>query len=113
MHRAYPIFVTSLTTLAPHNYTPPAVAMYSLGLQRELVPSVIWVLQYVGNAGWHQWDNRQINNIPSTIGNVTIPEPGGTSASVPVTCLAGDPGNHSPFGDDTLCKPGFQSFPAE
>ena len=29
----------------------------------------------------------------------------------PVTCLAGDPGNHSPFGDDSLCQPGFQSFP--
>ena len=109
--QGYPIFVTRLTTLAPHNYAPPAVAMYSLGLQRELAPSVIWVLQYVGNSAWHQWDNRQINNIPNTIGNVTIPEPGGNPASVPVTCLAGDPGNHSPFGDDTLCKPGFQSFP--
>jgi hypothetical protein len=109
--QGYPIFVTRLTTLAPHNYAPPAVAMYSLGLQRELAPSVIWVLQYVGNSAWHQWDNRQINNIPNTIGNVTIPEPGGNPASVPVTCLAGDPGNHSPFGDDTLCQPGFQSFP--
>jgi len=109
--QGYPIFATSLTTLAPHNYAPPAVAMYSLGLQRELAPSVIWVLQYVGNAAWHQWDDRQINNIPNAIGNVTIPEPGGTTASVPVTCLAGDPGKHSPFGDDTLCRPGFQSFP--
>jgi hypothetical protein len=65
----------------------------------------------VGNAAWHQWDNRKINNIPNTIGNVSIPEPNGTRASVPVTCLAGDPGNHSPFGDDSLCQPGFQSFP--
>jgi hypothetical protein len=85
--------------------------MYSLGLQRELARSLIWVLQYVGNSAWHQWDNRHINNIPNTIGDVTIPEPGGATASVSVTCLAGDPGNYSPFGDDTLCRPGFQSFP--
>ena len=109
--QGFPIFATSMITLAPHNYAPPAVAMYSLGLEREVVPSVVWVIQYVGNSAWHQWDVRQINNIPETIGNVTIPEPGGTRASVAVTCLAGDPGNHSPFGDDTLCKPGFQSFP--
>jgi hypothetical protein len=106
-----PIFATSLITMAPQNYAPPAVAMYSLGLQHELASSVIWVLQYVGTAAWHQWDDRQINNIPNTIGSVTIPEPDGTTASVPVTCLAGDPGDHSPFGDDRLCQPGFQSFP--
>src|SRR5581483_9417330 len=93
------------------NYAPPAVAMYSLGLQRQLAPSAIWVLQYVGNSAWHQWDVRQINNIPAGVGNVTIPEPDGTAARVPVTCLAGDPGNHSPFGDDSLCNPGFQNFP--
>jgi hypothetical protein len=109
--QGFPIFATSLMTLAPHNYAPPAVAMYSLGLQRELAPSVIWILQYVGNAAWHQWDDRQINNIPNTIGSATIPQPDGTTASVPVTCLAGDPGNYSPFGDDSLCQPGFQSFP--
>ena len=53
----------------------------------------------------------QINTSLDTIGNITIPEPDGTRASVPVTCLAGDPGNNSPFGDDSLCQPGFQSFP--
>jgi hypothetical protein len=109
--QGFPIFATSMITLAPHNYAPPAVAMYSLGLQRELAPSVVWVIQYVGNSAWHQWDDRQINNIPNTIGSVTIPQPDGTTASVPVTCLAGDPGNYSPFGDDSLCQPGFQSFP--
>jgi hypothetical protein len=92
-------------------YAPPEVAMYSLGLQRELAPSIIWVVQYVGNSARHQWDDRQVNNISRSYGNVVIPEPDGTSASVPVTCLAGDPGNHSPFGNDSLCQPGFQSFP--
>jgi hypothetical protein len=109
--QGFPIFPTNLDSLAPHRYGPPSVAMYSLGLQRELAPSVIWVLQYVGNTARHQVDGRQINNISRSYGNVTIPEPDGTSASVPVTCLAGDPGNHSPFGNDSLCQPGFQSFP--
>jgi hypothetical protein len=107
----FPIFAANLMTLARRNYAPPAVAMYSLGLQHELAPSVVWVIQYVGNSAWHQWDDRQINNIPNTVRNVTIPQPGGGNASVPVTCLAGDPGNYSPFGDDSLCQPGFQSFP--
>jgi hypothetical protein len=109
--QAFPIFPANLTNLEPHMYAPPEVAMYSLGLQRELAPSVIWVMQYVGNTARHQWDDRQINNISRSYGNVTIPEPDGTSASVPISCLAGDPGNHSPFGNDSLCQPGFQSFP--
>jgi len=107
----FPIFVTGVTNLAPHNYNPPAVAMYSLGVQHELSPSVVWVVQYVGNNAWHQWDNRHINNFPLTVGKVTIPQPGGGTATVDVRCLAGDSGAHSPYGNDTACKPGFQSFP--
>lgn len=109
--QTFPIFPANLVNLEPHMYAPPEVAMYSLGLQRELAPSIIWVVQYVGNSARHQWDDRQVNNISRSYGNVVIPEPDGTSASVPVTCLAGDPGNHSPFGNDSLCQPGFQSFP--
>jgi hypothetical protein len=105
-----PIFATSVTNLSPDNYNPPAVAMYSLGVQHEVMPSMIWVVQYVGNLAWHQWDDRYINNIPNNVGNVTIPQPGGGTATVPVTCLAGDSGNHSPFGNDSACLPGFQSF---
>jgi Carboxypeptidase regulatory-like domain len=106
-----PVFATTLENLAPDNYSPPAVAMYSLGVQHEVMPSMIWVVQYVGNLAWHQWDDRYINNIPNTVGDVTIPQPGGGTATVPVTCLAGDSGNHSPFGNDSACLPGFQSFP--
>jgi len=109
--QGFPIFVTDVTNLARHNYTPPTVAMYSIGVQHQFLREVVGLVQYVGNAAWHQWDNRHINNIPSLIGNVTIPQSDGTSATVPVTCLAGDPGNYSPFGDDTACQPGFQSFP--
>ena len=89
--RDIPIFVTGVVNLARHNYTPPAVAMYSLGVQHQFLREMVGLVQYVGNAAWHQWDNRHINNIPRTVGNVTIPQSDGTSATVPVTCLAGDP----------------------
>jgi len=48
-----PILPASLTSLAK-TYKAPAVAQYSLGIQRELRPSVILVVQYVGNNAWHQ-----------------------------------------------------------
>jgi hypothetical protein len=40
------------------------VAQFSLGIQHEIVPSVIWILQYVGNLAWHQNIERPINNFP-------------------------------------------------
>ncbi|HZU09176.1 MAG TPA: hypothetical protein VFA02_04685 [Pseudacidobacterium sp.] len=43
-----PIFPQGLTTLA-RTYPAPAVAQFSLGVQHEVAPSVIWVVQYVGN----------------------------------------------------------------
>ena len=57
--QAFPIFPANLANLEPHMYAPPEVAMYSVGLQRELAPSVMWVLQYVGNSARHQWDDRR------------------------------------------------------
>ena len=56
-------FPASLTNLA-YNYPLPGVAMYSLGVQREVAPSIIGILQYVGTAAWHQNDNRAINTLP-------------------------------------------------
>lgn len=46
------------------DYPAPAVAQYSLGYQQQLAPSVIWVIQYVGNAAWNQNVERRINNFP-------------------------------------------------
>jgi hypothetical protein len=60
---ALPVYPASLTTLAT-TYKAPAAAMYSLGVQHELQPSVIIVVQYVGNLGWHQNIDRDINNFP-------------------------------------------------
>jgi hypothetical protein len=58
-----PIFAASVTNLSP-TYRAPAVAQFSLGVQREISPSVIWVIQYVGNLAWHQNIERNINTFP-------------------------------------------------
>ena len=111
----FPIFATSAENLAPRDYNPPAVAMYSLGVQHELKPSMIWVVQYVGNLAWHQWDNRYINNMPlSDIGvSTTVPNPYGSgTVTAQLTCLDGDGGNYADgnkgaAGVDANCKNGF------
>ena len=38
--------------------------MFSLGVQRQVAPSVVGVLQYVGSVGWDQNDTRSINTLP-------------------------------------------------
>lgn len=59
------VFPSTMTTLDPH-YPNPGTAMFSMGVQRELVPSVVAVLQYAGSVGWHQSDDRAINTLPLT-----------------------------------------------
>ena len=71
---AVPLFPSGMTTLAK-TYKAPAVAQFSLGVQHELAPSVIWVVQYVGNLAWHQNIDRNINNYPLT----TTPTLGSTN----------------------------------
>jgi hypothetical protein len=58
-----PFYPSAVTNLSQH-YPAPAVAQYSLGVQRELMPSVIWVIQYVGNLAWDQSIVRSINDFP-------------------------------------------------
>jgi hypothetical protein len=65
---ALPVYPASLVTMAT-TYKPPAAAMYSLGVQHELKPSMIWVVQYVGNLGWHQNVDVPQNNFPLTTSN--------------------------------------------
>jgi hypothetical protein len=60
---ALPIFPAGLTSLAT-TYKAPAAAMWSLGVQHEVKPSVIAVIQYVGNLGWHQNVDSRINTYP-------------------------------------------------
>lgn len=63
-----PILPASLVTLAT-TYKAPAVAQFSLGIQHELKPSVVWIVQYVGNLAWHQNIDNPINNFPLTTSN--------------------------------------------
>jgi hypothetical protein len=58
---ALPFYAQGLTSLA-QDYRAPAAAQFSLGVQREIAPSVVGVAQYVGNLAWHQNIDRQINN---------------------------------------------------
>ena len=47
--------------------------MFSLGVQREISHSIIWVVQYVGNIQWHQnIVNNALNSLPTNIGLVNI-----------------------------------------
>jgi hypothetical protein len=83
------IYANGITSLAT-TYRAPVSAMYSLGVQHELAPSLIWVVQYVGNVDWHQNIDRGINYSPLTTsmqnaqwtgdGNCAGPEAGCTPA---------------------------------
>ena len=91
-----PIFSSSVTSLA-QDYRAPAVAQFSLGLQREVMPSMVWVIQYVGNMAWHQNVQRHINNFPLSTDNFT-------------RCKAGDGSAHYLAGStnpDAACTVGF------
>jgi hypothetical protein len=79
---ALPFFPSGITNIA-HVYKAPAVAQYSLGVQHELSPSIIWVVQYVGNLAWHQNITRNINNFP-------------VDADLNLRCNAGDGGGKYP-----------------
>ncbi len=81
---ANPTFPSGLTNLA-NVYKAPAVAQFSFGVQHEVKPSLIWVVQYVGNLAWHQNIERNINNFP-------------LNEDMNVRCDAGD-GNDKYTGD--------------
>ncbi|MBS1802034.1 MAG: carboxypeptidase regulatory-like domain-containing protein [Acidobacteria bacterium] len=79
---ALPFFPSGITNL-PQTYRAPAVAQFSLGVQREVTPSVILVVQYVGNLAWHQNIQRHINNYP-------------IDTDLTIRCRAGDGSNSYP-----------------
>jgi len=85
-----PLFPSGITNL-PQTYKAPAVAQFSLGVQREISPSIIWVVQYVGNLAWHQNITRHINNFP-------------INTDMNIRCNAGD-GNAKYTGD--VCPNGL------
>ncbi|MGB8261322.1 MAG: carboxypeptidase-like regulatory domain-containing protein [Terracidiphilus sp.] len=101
------IFAGGANNMA-RDYRAPATAQYSLGVQHELSPSVIWVVQYVGNMEWHQSIQRQINNA----------DPNNPAVTPHLRCIFGD-GNNNYAGDTTcnttLTNPGgggaFRKYP--
>ena len=86
-----PVFVTNVTNL-DHSYKAPAVAQFSLGVQREIAPSMIWVVQYVGNMAWHQNIERDINDFS-------------LNTDLNIRCSSGDGSNKYPGGD--ICPNGL------
>ncbi|MGA9670652.1 MAG: carboxypeptidase-like regulatory domain-containing protein, partial [Terracidiphilus sp.] len=58
-----PVFTQGFNSLNTY-YPDPAVAEFSLGVQHEIVPSLIAITQYVGNIDWHQNVWVPINNFP-------------------------------------------------
>jgi hypothetical protein len=60
-----PFFPGNFQNLA-YNYYNPGTNQFSLGVQRELAPSVVAVVQYVGMTAWHQNAERAINTLPLT-----------------------------------------------
>jgi hypothetical protein len=57
------LFPSTLTSL-DYSFKSPGASTFSLGVQRELAPSIVAVLQYVGSTGWHQSADRSINTLP-------------------------------------------------
>ncbi len=60
---ATPFFATGITNIRI-DLSSSRSGQFSLGVQHELKPSVIWVVQYVGNMAWHQNIDRHINTFP-------------------------------------------------
>jgi hypothetical protein len=65
-------FPSTLTNLE-YKFSPPGTAMFSLGIQHQLAPSVVAVLQYAGSLGWDQDDDRNINTLPLTNNDPAAP----------------------------------------
>ena len=93
---ATPRFAQGSTSIA-QTYRAPAVAQFSLGVQHELAPSIILVVQYVGNIAWHQNIDRNINtyslNTPLILPNTNTSL--GANYQLYTRANAGDPNNHS------------------
>src|ERR1700691_4868363 len=56
----------SVLTNNNYHFPSPGTELYSLGIQRELAPSVVAVVHYVGSDCWSQDDDRAINTLPLT-----------------------------------------------
>jgi len=62
---ATPVFTQGYNSFSSY-YPNPGVAQFSLGVQHEIAPALIAIVQYVGNVDWHQNTWVPINNFPLT-----------------------------------------------
>ena len=60
-----PVFPASMGILN-YYYPNPGTAQFSLGVQHQLAPAVVALVQYVGSSGWNQSDQRAVNTLPLT-----------------------------------------------
>jgi len=65
-------FPSGLTNIK-YNYPPPGTLNWSLGIQHQLLPSVVAALQYVGSDGWDQNDDAAINTLPLSNNDANCP----------------------------------------
>jgi len=65
-------FPSTLTSLK-YSYPNPGTAMFSGGIQHQIAPSIVGVIQYAGSTGWHQSDDRHINTLPLTANDPAAP----------------------------------------
>ena len=59
-----PIFPASFTALSYTDYKLPTTNDWNFGIQQQLFQGGVLTLAYVGNAAFHQRDNREINAAP-------------------------------------------------
>jgi hypothetical protein len=59
-----PIYPAGITALAYTDYKLPVSAQWNFGIQHQLTQGAVLGVQYVGNADYHQRDEREINAVP-------------------------------------------------
>jgi hypothetical protein len=59
-----PIYPADITALAYTDYKLPVSAQWNFGIQHQLSEGAVLGVQYVGNADYHQRDEREINDVP-------------------------------------------------
>ncbi len=58
-----PAYPAGITALAYNNYQPPTSAQWNLGIQHQISQGSVVSVAYVGNADYHQRDEREINDL--------------------------------------------------
>jgi hypothetical protein len=59
-----PNYPAGITALAYTDYRLPVSAQWNFGVQREVSRGAVLSVAYVGNADYHQRDEREINDVP-------------------------------------------------